>query len=112
MRFVLAAIVALGGCDRPTISADVVEGPKLYAAYCAVCHGATGKPPASMVAQIGVRDLTTTEIRARISKELVEKQVRKGSPNRLMPAMEGMLTDEQIKAVSAWVASPEFLGIP
>jgi mono/diheme cytochrome c family protein len=112
MRFVLAVIVAIGGCDRPTLSADDVDGPTIYAAYCARCHGPTGKPPASMVAQTGVRDLTTTEIRARITKELVENQVRRGSANTLMPAFEGLITDEQIKAVSAWVASPTFLGTP
>jgi mono/diheme cytochrome c family protein len=113
MRWVpLAVIFAIGGCDRSTLASDVVDAPKVFAAYCAVCHGATGKPPAAMVAQIGVRDLTSVEVRARITPALVEHQVRKGSPNKLMPALEGALTDAQIKSVSAWVASPEFLGAP
>jgi mono/diheme cytochrome c family protein len=44
-----------------------------------------------------------------VSPALVENQVRKGSANKLMPALEGALTDAQIKAVAAWVASPAFL---
>ena len=62
-----------------------------------------------MVARIAVRDLTLPELRARVSPAFVEAQVRRGSQNTLMPGFEGALTDAQIKAVSAYVASPEFL---
>jgi mono/diheme cytochrome c family protein len=36
--------------------------------------------------------------------------VRRGSENQLMPAFEKLINDAQIKAVSAYVASPAFLG--
>ncbi len=62
-----------------------------------------------MVARLGVKDLTATELRGRITPELVEHQVRTGSQNKLMPALDGALTDAQIKSVAAFVASSEFL---
>lgn len=77
---------------------------------CAQCHGPKGKPTEAMVARLNVRDLTSAELRSRVTPELVEAQIRKGSKNKLMPPFEGALSDEQIKALAAWVASPEFLN--
>ena len=104
----LAASAALGAC-KADASDGSVEGPKIFEAMCAACHGPTGKPTAAMVARLNVRDLTSSELRARVTPELVENQVRKGSDNKLMPALEGALTDAQIKAVAAYVASSGFL---
>ena len=108
----LIALAALVGCEQQVASGST-DGAKVFHAICAACHGPTGKPTEANVARLGVKDLTSLELRARITPALVENQVRKGSPNKLMPALEGALTDEQIKAVSAYVASPEFLrGAP
>lgn len=104
----LVAALALVACKADATDGSV-EGPKIFATMCASCHGPTGKPTEAMAARLNVRDLTSAELRARVTPELVENQVRKGSANKLMPALEGALTDQQIKAVSAWVASPEFL---
>jgi mono/diheme cytochrome c family protein len=109
---VIALCVAIAACERPTLSAETVDGPTVFAATCAVCHGPKGQPAASMVARIGVRDLTAPDVRARLTPEHVENQVRFGSSNKLMPALEGAITDAQIKAVAAWVASPQFLAQP
>jgi mono/diheme cytochrome c family protein len=75
---------------------------------CANCHGADGRPPAALTAQLGVRDLSAGEFRARVTPGLVEQQVRSGSKNKLMPSFVGAIDDAQIKAVAAYVASPEF----
>lgn len=106
--WILLGFVVLVGCNR-TPAGGSVDGETVYLQVCATCHGSEGKPSATMVARLGVRDLTAPELRERITPPLVETQVRKGSPNKLMPAFEGALTDEQIRAVSAYVASPEFL---
>ena len=95
------------GCEQR--AAGSTKGAELYQSVCAACHGPTGKPSEANIARMNVRDLTAVELRARITPSLVETQVRKGSQNKLMPAFEGALTDEQIKSVSAYVASPEFL---
>lgn len=86
------------------------NGAEVYQSICASCHGPKGKPDATMAARLGVRDLTSNELRVRITETLVEQQVRKGSQNKLMPAFEGALSDAQIKAVSQYVASPQFLA--
>ena len=69
-----------------------------------------GKPNEAMVARLGVRDLTAPELRAKITPALVAKQVRDGSPNKLMPAFSGVLNDAQIDAVARFVASPQFVA--
>lgn len=97
---VAAAVVALaaGGCKR-TIAGGSTDGAKVFAAACAQCHGPTGKPPAQLAAQLGVRDLTSGEFQARRTRELVEHQVRKGSANGRMPAFTGAISEAQIHAV-------------
>lgn len=101
-------LVFLVACDR-TVAGGSTDGAALYRASCATCHGETGKPPEAMAARLNVRDLTDPEVRARLSPDVVEKQIRSGSQNKLMPAFEGALTDEQIRAIAAYVASPGFL---
>lgn len=84
----------------------------MFASLCASCHGPDGRPPAAMVARLGVHDLTAAEFRARVTPGLVEQQVRTGSKNKLMPAFAGALDDAQITAVAAYVASPQFVAPP
>lgn len=109
LPILLAFVAALAGCEQKR-AVGTVDGAQIYGSVCAACHGPKGKPDAAMVARMNVRDLTSSELRSRVTPELVEKQVRKGSDNKLMPSFDGALTDEQIKAVSAYVASPEFLA--
>jgi mono/diheme cytochrome c family protein len=84
----------------------------VFQMMCATCHGADGRPPAAMTARLGVRDLTSAEFRARVTPGLVEQQVRNGSKSKLMPAFAGVLDDAQITAVSAYLASPQFVAQP
>jgi mono/diheme cytochrome c family protein len=65
-----------------------------------------------MAARLGVRDLAAAEFRARVTPAVVEHQVRAGSKNKLMPSFEGAIDDAQITAVSAYVASPQFVAPP
>jgi len=104
----VVAGLAVGGCNSDP-AAGSVNGPAIFQSLCATCHGTDGRPPAAMAARLGVRDLTAPEFRARVTAALVEQQVRHGSQNKLMPAFEGAISDPQIRAVSAYVASPPFL---
>jgi mono/diheme cytochrome c family protein len=105
----LLLVAATATACHGRASAGAVDGAKVFAGTCAVCHGASGKPDEQMVARLGVRDLTAPEFRARVTPELVEKQVRGGSKNKLMPAFAGALSEEQIKAVAAYVAGKTFV---
>jgi mono/diheme cytochrome c family protein len=103
-------LVALGmvGC-KPAAGTQSTEGSQIFAGYCAQCHGPRGQPPADMVARFKVRDLTAPEFRAKLTPALVDKQVRNGSENKLMPAFSDKLSDQQITAIAQWVASPAFV---
>lgn len=113
----LAVVVAVavqggGACNRDPAGGSQ-DGATVFATLCATCHGPDGRPPAAMAARLGVRDLTAPEFRARVAASgpgLVEQQVRHGSQNKLMPAFEGAISDAQIRAVAAYVASPAFPG--
>lgn len=111
---VAAAAVALAGAAGPLGAAGcarapaTVDGRALFAQLCAACHGERGKPMEAMVARLGVRDLTDPAFRARVTAALVEKQVRGGSANKLMPAFAGAISDAQIAALAAYVADPAF----
>jgi mono/diheme cytochrome c family protein len=97
----------LVGC-RQQAAGGSEDGAKVYQSICATCHGTDGHPPEAMVARLNVRNLSSPEMRAKITPALVEAQVRKGSQNKLMPSFEGALTDAQIKSVAAYVASSQF----
>lgn len=103
----LLAVLATA-CDQQ-VAGGSTDGRAVYDASCVTCHGSNGKPNATMAARLGVRDLTAPELRAKITPAYVEQQVRKGSENKLMPAFQDALTDAQIKAVAAYVASKQFV---
>ena len=94
----LLALVATPGCGR-TIAGGSTDGAAVFKAACAQCHGETGKPPAQLAAQLGVRDLTSADFLGRRTRALVERQVRRGSENGRMPAFTGAITEAQIVAV-------------
>lgn len=104
---VLAGLAGMAGCHSDP-AGGTTDGAAVFSMLCASCHGPDGHPPAAMVARLNVRDLTATEFRARVTPALVEQQVRHGSANKLMPAFEGAITDDQIRAVAGFVASPRF----
>lgn len=104
LMIALVAGLAVGGagCNSPVASGSV-DGKALFASACVTCHGPEGTPPASMAAQLGVRDLRSPEFRARATVALVEHQVRTGSPNKLMPSFAGALSEAQITAIATFV---------
>ncbi|HSS02401.1 MAG TPA: c-type cytochrome [Kofleriaceae bacterium] len=111
--WMLVALAPLvwAGCSRGA-GGDDTDGRAIFQTMCATCHGPDGRPPAAMVARLGVRDLTAPELRARVTPALVAEQVRTGSKNKLMPSFAGAISDAQIAAVAAFVASPQFVAPP
>ena len=109
MRVLLLSILAActAACAGD-VAGNVTDGAQVFATTCAMCHGSEGKPNEAMVAQLGVADLTAPAERAKITSTFVEHQVRAGSKNKLMPSFAGALRDDQIRAVAAYVASPQF----
>src|SRR5688572_12059465 len=103
LRFpVLTAVVLLSACEAK-VAGGSVDGGQVFASACASCHGPAGSPSESMKAQLGVRDLTSAEFRARATRDLVLNQIRIGSANKLMPSFTGALSDAQMQAVADFV---------
>ena len=98
-------------CKRP-VPEDSTDGPAIFASYCATCHGPDGRPSAAMVARLGVKDLTSAEVRKKATPAFVESQVRNGSQNKLMPSFLGVIPESQMQAVAAYVANPAFVTPP
>lgn len=73
------------------------SGADVYKAKCAMCHGPDGKKenPA-----MGTKSLTSPDIQKMSEADLVQV-VSKGKGK--MPGYAGKLTDDQIKAVVAYV---------
>ena len=97
-------VLALAACSDPG-----TDGKQVFAAVCATCHGPDGKPNEMMVAKLGVKDLTSAEVRKNLTVDRVEDQVRNGSKNHAMPAFATALSSAQIRAVAAYVAAQDFV---
>lgn len=69
-----------------------------YKAKCAMCHGADGA--GAMAKKMGSRDLNSAEVKA-MSEADIAKIISDGKGK--MPAFKGKLSDDQIKAVAAYV---------
>ena len=99
MRHSRALLLVLLAACKGEVAGGRADGPAVFAEACARCHGDGGKPSPSLAQQLGVKDLTVTEL----TRERVEQQVRQGSENKIMPAFAGALTEDQIAAVAEYV---------
>jgi mono/diheme cytochrome c family protein len=92
------AALALGGCDR-RVAGGRADGPAVFAEACARCHGDGGVPSRAMVAQLGVKDLTSAHVQRELTDEQIRRQILEGSDNRRMPAFAAALTAAQVDAL-------------
>ncbi len=82
------------GC-APVHAADVFNGKELYARHCTGCHGASGD---GMMP--GMPNFSLGERMTSTNRELVDS-IRQG--NGVMPGFGGMLDDEQISDIVAYL---------
>jgi cytochrome c6 len=91
--FLLAVVL---GLLIPTV-AFAQSGADTYKAKCAMCHGPDGKKE---MPAMGVKPLTSPEVQKMTEAELATV-ITNGKGK--MPSYKGKLTDDQIKAVAAFV---------
>ncbi|MDP9193119.1 MAG: cytochrome c [Acidobacteriota bacterium] len=87
-----AALAGGGGSD----------GPAIYKAKCAMCHGPDGAGQTTMGKNLKLRDLRTKEVQAQTDAELT-KWVADGKGK--MPAYKGKLSAADINALVAFMRS-------
>lgn len=103
---------------KPDDAAVIALGQKVYAAQCAVCHGARlegqpnwrergpdGRLPAPPHDASGHTWHHPDELLFRITKYGVAKAANLKDYDSAMPAYEGVLSDEEIVAALSWTKS-------
>ncbi len=89
--FLLLVVIAL------PLTAD---GPAIYKAKCAVCHGPDGKGNTAMGKKLKIRSFDSPEVQKQTDAELLA--ISKKGKNK-MPAYEGKIADGDLKAVIAHI---------
>ncbi|OHC70585.1 MAG: cytochrome c class I [Rhodocyclales bacterium RIFCSPLOWO2_02_FULL_63_24] len=81
------------------------RGERLFLANCAFCHGAdgTGKNWIGSFLEPHPRNLTDTAIMSRMSRTRLITAIREGIPGTSMPAWKSVLSEKDIRAISAYV---------
>jgi cytochrome c6 len=91
-RLVIAAVLVLASAARAE------EAAALFQAKCKLCHGADGKGT-SVGKTMGAPDLTAVKVSATDASKVIENGKGK------MTGFKGKLSDADIKALGAFVAS-------
>jgi len=101
---VLAVIIALGAFVGACHAADGAEN---WTKHCGSCHGKDGKGDTKAGRKADVKDLTDPKYQATFTDEQMFKQIKEGMKDKngkeKMKAFGGTLSDEEIKALVAFV---------
>jgi mono/diheme cytochrome c family protein len=77
-----------------------------YWKFCAGCHGITGKGDSALGRRNQVRDLTDAAVQATLTDAAMFKAIMEGvtfAGKRVMPPIGDKMTDDEIKAVVAYM---------
>ena len=85
---------------------DPAQGKAIYERLCSACHGAQGKGdgPAGEMMKPPAADLTGSKLKDKPDAELFQT-IQHGRPSTAMSAFKGMLSDQQINNVVAYIRS-------
>lgn len=89
--FLLVLVIACAGKEKSNPYSATPDGAALFKKYCVLCHGVDGK-----LGLNGSKDITVTAL----TLDEIIVQVTKGK-NTMTP-FEGIMTPEEIKAVSEY----------
>ncbi len=95
-------LVALVGSGSYAAGGNVPKGKVLYTNLCLRCHGVEGKGDASMKFNPPVADLSTPAAQSKLDASLM-KAIHDGRKNTAMGAWKFVLSDEEIRDVTAYV---------
>ena len=94
-RIVMVAALVLLGAG----TARAEDAATLFKQKCASCHGPDGKGKTKMGEKMGAKDLTGIKA----SEAEIQKSIADGKPGTKMLAYKGKISDEEIKALAAYV---------
>jgi cytochrome c6 len=88
------------------LSVQAADPKTNWANDCAQCHGSDGRANTKMGKQLSAKDLTDPKVQASFSDARAAKSIKEGvkqGGKTTMKAFAGKLTDDEIKALVAYV---------
>ncbi len=100
IMLILSSLI-LTQCLQSVRNVDIRLGKTVFNKNCKICHGLEGKSDTFAGEANKAPDLTKKQWKYGSTQADVEKHIRKGAGR--MPGFESRLTQEEIKAVAAYV---------
>ena len=88
------------------VSLPAADAKANWDKHCAQCHGKSGAADTKMGKQLNARDLTDSKVQASFSDSKAAQSIKDGvkeGGKTTMKAFGGTLTDDEIKALVAYV---------
>ena len=104
MKAIVCIIVSLFVAS--TVSLRAADAKANWDKHCAQCHGKTGAADTKMGKQLNARDLTDAKVQASFSDAKATQSIKDGvkeGGKTTMKAFGGTLSDDEIKALVAYV---------
>jgi mono/diheme cytochrome c family protein len=104
MRMIVSLTISL--FITSTGSMNAADTKALWDANCAQCHGKDGRADTKMGKQVSAKDLTDPKVQAGFSDAKATQSIKEGvkeNGKTTMKAFAGKLTDDEIKALVAYV---------
>jgi mono/diheme cytochrome c family protein len=104
MKTIVCIIVSLFVAS--TVSLRAADAKASWDKHCAQCHGKDGSANTKMGKQLNARDLTDAKVQATFSDAKATQSIKEGvkeGSKTTMTAFAGKLTDDEIKALVAYV---------
>jgi mono/diheme cytochrome c family protein len=104
MKIIIA--VAISILATAPFSARAADAKTNWANNCAQCHGADGKASTKMGKMLNAKDLTDPKVQAEFTDAKATQSIKEGvkqNGKTTMKAFGGKLTDDEIKALVAYV---------
>src|SRR4051812_13469910 len=101
-------VFSLGLLLAGSLSARAADAKDVWTKDCAKCHGEDGKGKTKMGEKLGVKDYTDAKVQADFKDDSMAKAIKegvkeKGSDKVKMKAFGDTLSDDEIKALVAYV---------
>ena len=104
MKVIVTIIVSLLAASA--VSLNAADAKANWDANCAQCHGKTGAADTKMGKQLNAKDLTDAKVQAAFTDAKATESIKNGvkeNGKTTMTAFAGKLTDDEIKALVAYV---------
>jgi cytochrome c6 len=104
MKTIISVVVSLLAAS--VISVRAADAKALWGANCAQCHGPTGHADTKMGKTLSAKDLTDPKVQAEFTDAKATQSIKEGvkqNGKTTMKAFSGKLSDDDIKALVAYV---------